>query len=154
MRVHAILQHQLLAVIISILTLSTVAVTATQAAEEKPFAEHKVVLQISDNDPSKQTLVLNVASNLLKAYGTDKVDVEIVAFGPGLRLMFNDNVNKGRIGGLTAEGVRFAACSNTISKMTKLLGHEPAINPNATRVGAGVVRIIELTDNGYTLVKP
>jgi len=154
MRIPAILQHPMLAAIISIVTASAVTMTATQAAEEKPFAEHKVVLQISDNDPSKQTLVLNVASNLLKAYGTDKVDVEIVAFGPGLRLMFDDNVNKGRISGLSEEGVRFAACSNTISKMTKLLGHEPAINSNATRVGAGVVRIIELTDNGYSLIKP
>jgi ABC-type proline/glycine betaine transport system substrate-binding protein len=61
---------------------------ALMAQEEKPFAEHKFVLQISDMDPSKQTLVLNVASNILKAYGQDQVDVEIVAFGPGLRLLF------------------------------------------------------------------
>ena len=154
MRIHVILLHPVLAAIFMILAASAMAMTTSQAAEDKPFAEHKVVLQISDNDPSKQTLVLNVASNMLKAYGTDKVDVEIVAFGPGLRLMFDENVNKGRISGLSAEGVRFAACSNTISKMAKQLGHEPAINPNATRVGAGVVRIIELTDNGYTLVKP
>ncbi|MDH3527721.1 MAG: hypothetical protein OEM43_09510 [Gammaproteobacteria bacterium] len=133
---------------------SALTATSAQAADEKPFAEHKVVLQISDNDPSKQTLVLNVAGNLLKAYGSDKVDIEIVAFGPGVRLMFAENVNKGRIGGLSAEGVRFAACNNTIANMTKNLGHEPAINPNAVRVGAGVVRIIDLTGQGYTLVKP
>jgi hypothetical protein len=41
------------------------------AQEEKPFAENKFVLQISDMDPSKQTLVLNVAGNILKAYGQD-----------------------------------------------------------------------------------
>jgi hypothetical protein len=133
---------------------TTLFATAASAAEDKPFAEHKVVLQISDNDPSKQTLVLNVAGNLLKAYGTDKVDVEIVAFGPGVRLMFDDNVNKGRIGGLNAEGVRFAACGNTLTKMTKALGHEPALNPNAVKVGGGIVRILELTGDGYTLVKP
>jgi intracellular sulfur oxidation DsrE/DsrF family protein len=136
--------------------LMTGALTAipAQAADDKPFAEHRVVLQISDEDPAKQTLVLNVAGNLLKAYGTDKVDVEIVAFGPGVRLMFADNVNKGRIGGLNAEGVRFAACSNTLAKMTGALGYEPAINPSAVKVKAGVVRIIELTDQGYTLIKP
>ena len=51
-----------------------------QAAEEdKPFAEERIVLQISDSDPFKQTLVLNVANNLIKHYGQDKVDVEIVA---------------------------------------------------------------------------
>jgi hypothetical protein len=139
---------------VSTLLAITLLATLANAAEDKPFAEHKVVLQISDNDPSKQTLVLNVAGNLLKSYGSDKVDVEIVAFGPGVRLMFDDNVNKGRIGGLNAEGVRFAACGNTLTKMTKALGHEPALNPNAVKVGAGVVRILELTDQGYTLVKP
>ncbi len=53
----------------------------SQAQDAKPFAEHKFVLQISDMDPFKQTLVLNVANNILKAYGTDQVDIEIVAFG-------------------------------------------------------------------------
>ena len=128
--------------------------TSVEAAEEKPFAEKKVVLQISDADPSKQTLVLNVASNLIKFYGPDKVDVEIVAFGPGLRLMFADNVNAERIDGLDNNGVRFAACMNTVSKMTKLLGKEPDLNPHAVHVEAGVVRILDLTSQGYQLVKP
>jgi len=126
-----------------------------QAAEDKPFAEKKVVLQISDRDAYKQTLVLNVASNLVKHYGPDKVDVEIVAFGPGLRLFFADNSNAGRIDGLAnSSGVRFSACSNTLSKVTRKLGSEPVLNSNATHVSAGVVRIIDLVGQGYTLVKP
>ena len=75
------------------------------AQDEKPFAEHKFVLQISDMDPSKQTLVLNVAGNILKHYGQDQAEVEIVAFGPGLRLLFKDNSNAGRIDGLVDSGV-------------------------------------------------
>jgi len=135
--------------------LTSIAFQANAATEDKPFAEHKVVLQISDNDPSKQTLVLNVANNLMKAYGgPDKVEVEIVAFGPGLRLMFDDNGNKGRISGLTDNGVRFAACGNTMKKMTSQLGHPPKMNNQASVVPAGVVRIIELVDQGYTLIKP
>ena len=126
-----------------------------QAAEEnKPFAEERIVLQISDPDPSKQTQVLNVASNLIKAYGQDKVDVEIVAFGPGLRLMFKDNVNSNRIQGLTSSGVKFSACKNTIAGMTKKLGHAPELNSNAVPVSAGVVRIIDLQNNGFKLIKP
>lgn len=124
------------------------------AADDKPFAEQKVVLQISDADPTKQTLVLNVANNLVKHYGPDKVDVEIVAFGPGLRLMFDDNHNKGRISGLSDNGVRFAACGNTKKKMTQQLGKEPVLNSNATVVPAGVVRIVDLVNEGYILVKP
>ena len=124
------------------------------AAEDKPFAEERIVLQISDSDPFKQTLVLNVANNLIKHYGQDKVDVEIVAFGPGLRLMFKDNVNSGRIQGLTSSGVKFAACGNTITGMTKKLGHAPEMNSNAVTVTAGVVRIIELQNQGFKLIKP
>lgn len=123
-------------------------------AAGKSLADTKVVLQISDPNPFKQTMVLNVASNLIKAYGQDSVDVEIVAFGPGLRLLFADNANKGRVASLAGAGVTFSACANTTKKMTKILGHKPALNSNAVTVSAGVVRIIDLVKKGYTLVKP
>jgi intracellular sulfur oxidation DsrE/DsrF family protein len=118
------------------------------------FAEAKVVLQISDPNPFKQTLVLNVANNLVKHYGPDRVAVEIVAFGPGLRLLMKDNANKGRIQSLVGNGVKFSACNNTIKNFAKKLGEEPKLNPNAVRVSAGVVRIVDLVKQGYTLVKP
>lgn len=126
-----------------------------QSNPDKPFAEKFVVLQISDNDPQKQTLVLNVASNLMKHYGPDKVDVEIVAFGPGLRLLFKDNSNAPRIDGLAKNGARFSACDNTLTRVTQLLGGDaPELNSNADHVAAGVVRIMDLVGEGYTLVKP
>ncbi len=134
--------------------LATLLAPAVWAQEEKPFADQKFVLQISDMDPDKQTLVLNVAGNIIKAYGQDRADVEIVAFGPGLRLLFAENSNADRIAGLTESGVRFAACNNTISNMTKILGSAPKLNPNATVVPGGIVRIKELADLGYLLVKP
>ena len=125
-------------------------------AADKPFAEKKIVLQISDPNPFKQTLVLNVANNLVKEYGPDKVAIEIVAFGPGVRLLFADNDNAGRIKNLSeSAGVEFHACSNTIANMTKQLGEKPEINPIAGQAGPGVVRIVKLvTEDGYTLVKP
>lgn len=125
------------------------------APADKPFAEKKIVLQISDDDSSKQTLVLNVASNLIKHYGPDQVDVEIVAFGPGLRLLFADNSNSGRIDRLAADsGVRFSACMNTMKKMTQALGYEPQLIKDASPVPAGVVRIVDLVGQGYILIKP
>jgi len=127
---------------------------AAAVADDKPFAEAKVVLQISDVDPAKQTLVLNVANNLIKYYGPDQVDIEVVAFGPGLRLLFADNANAPRVDSLSAEGVRFAACGNTLKAVTKKLGHEPPLNAHATKVPAGIVRILELTKQGFTLVRP
>lgn len=128
----------------------------TQAvyAADDSFVEKSVVLQISDYNPQKQTLVLNVANNLIKHYGQDSVKVEIVAFGPGLRLLQKGNANTGRIQSLVDSGVQFSACSNTVRNFSKKLGHAIALNPNAVKVSAGVVRIIDLTAKGYTLIKP
>lgn len=142
-----------------ILRLAAILVAASMAmgafavqAASKSFASHKVVLQISDPNPFKQTLVLNVASNLIKYYGEDDIDVEIVAFGPGLRLLFQGNANKGRITGLGAKGVRFSACSNTIRNMRKK--HDIKLGSYAVKVKAGVVRILDLVKEGYVLIKP
>lgn len=137
---------------ISSLLLLTVATPAVSA--EATFAENKYVLQISDMDPSKQELILNVASNLLAAYPPGQVEVEVVAFGPGLRLLFADNVNNKRIDSLSQSGVKFSACGNTLKGMTKMLGEEPKIIPSAKMVPAGIVRIGELSKQGYVYAKP
>ncbi len=145
---------RIFALILSLLLAAMASSLNAASNDTKPFAEKKVVLQISDPDPFKQTLVLNVANNLIKHYGPDKVDIEIVAFGPGLRLLMDGNSNTSRIEGLSGSGVRFAACQNTIKNFTKTLGHEPRLVSQATPVSAGVVRIADLTDKGYTLIKP
>ncbi|MGA7948756.1 MAG: DsrE family protein [Thiobacillaceae bacterium] len=118
------------------------------------FADYKYVLHIDDMDPSKQELILNNASNLLQAYPPGAVEVEIVAYGPGLRLLFADNVNAERINSLAMSGVKFSACGNTLKGMTKQLGYEPKLNPDAKVVPAGIVRIGELVKKGYIYIKP
>ena len=120
---------------------------------DNDFAEKHIVLQITD--PSRQTLVLNVANNLIKHYGQDKIAIEIVAFGPGLKLLFENNeISSPRVNGLAANGVIFSACANTIAAIERKSGSKPNIHKDAGVVPAGVVRIIELIDQGYTLIKP
>ena len=147
--------HHLGKLLLSALFTALMLVNITGAhAADKSLADTKVVLQISDNDPTKQTLVLNVANNLINHYGAEQVDIEIVAFGPGLRLLFADNDNAKRIQGLASNNVKFSACGNTQKNMAKLLGEEPVLNSNATVVPAGIVRILDLEKQGYKLVKP
>lgn len=119
------------------------------------FAEKHVVLQISDGSPQRQTLVLNVANNLIKHYGPDRIAIEIVAFGPGLKILFaNNEVSAPRIDGLKENGVKFSACLNTIAAIKRKTGKEPKLNSNAVKVSAGVVRIMDLVEKKYTLIKP
>ena len=122
--------------------------------QDKPFAEHKIVLQLSDNDPRKQALVISVANNLLKFYDPDKVAVEVVAFGPGIDLLRSENANRKLVESLISQGVRFDVCLNTVDPIERETGKRPDIMPGATPVQVGVGQILFLTENGYTLVRP
>src|ERR1700680_4418235 len=121
---------------------------------DKPFAEHRIALQLSDNDPKKQGLVISVANNLLKFYDPDKVAIEVVAFGPGIDLLRPDNANRKMVESLVAQGVRFDICVNTVDTIERESGKRPDIIPAATPVQVGVGQILSLTENGYTLVRP
>jgi intracellular sulfur oxidation DsrE/DsrF family protein len=122
--------------------------------QDKPFAEHKIVLQLSDSDPKKQGLVISVANNLLKFYDPDKVAIEVVAFGPGIDLLRPDNANRKMIESLVAQSVRFDICLNTVDTIERDSGKRPEFIPQATPVQVGVGQILFLTENGYTLVRP
>jgi intracellular sulfur oxidation DsrE/DsrF family protein len=135
------------------------AAPAVRAAEpaplpDKPFAEHRIVLQLSDNDPKKQGLVISVAYNLLKLYDPDKVAIEVVAFGPGIELLFPENPNRKLVESLVAQGVKFDICLNTVDTIERETGKRPQYIPAATPVQVGVGQILSLTENGYTLVRP
>jgi intracellular sulfur oxidation DsrE/DsrF family protein len=121
---------------------------------DKPFAEHKIVLQLSDGDGRKQALVLSVANNLLKAYDPDKVAIEVVAFGPGIDLLFTDNERRKQVESLIAQGVRFDICLNTVDTIERETGKRPDFIPAATPVQVGVGQILFLSESGYTLVRP
>ena len=122
--------------------------------QDKPFAEHKIVLQLSDNDVRKQNLVISVANNLLKFYDPDKVAIEVVTFGPGIELLRSESPARKQIESLISQGVRFDVCLNTVDTIERETGRRPEIIPAATPVQVGVGQILFLTENGYNLVRP
>jgi uncharacterized protein len=122
--------------------------------QDKPFAEHKIVLQLSDSDAKKQGLVISVANNLMKFYDPDKVAIEVVTFGPGIDLLKPDNPNRKAIESIVAQGVRVDICLNTVDTIERETGKRPEFLSVATPVQVGVAQILHLTENGYTLVKP
>ena len=141
--------------ILAALLMTTAALAAEPAPlPDKPFAEHRIVLQLSDNDAAKQGLVISVANNLLKHYDPDKVAIEVVAFGPGIALLFPGNSNRARVESLVAQGVRFDICLNTVDTIEHDSGKRPEFIPAATPVQVGVGQILFLAENGYTVVRP
>jgi intracellular sulfur oxidation DsrE/DsrF family protein len=122
-------------------------------SDEKPFADVHVVLQLSDQE--KEAVVLDVANNLIKYYGgPDFVDIEIVTFGAGVRLLFEDGKYQSRIASLVDNGIRFYICENTLDTMERKTGVRPKVNPVALPVQAGVAKLVDSVTEGFILVKP
>ena len=149
--------RKLLRVLVGVVALGTT-LPCSQAQQvplqDKPFAEHKIVLQLSDNDVRKQNLVISVANNLLKFYDPDKVAIEVVAFGPGIELLRSESPARKQVESLIAQGVRFDVCLNTVDTIERETGRRPEIIPAATPVQVGVGQILFLVENGYSLVRP
>jgi len=122
---------------------------------------HRIAIQVDQNDSAVMNMVLNNASNVIEHYrgkGED-VDVEIVAYGPGINMLradtspvaerikhLKETVSPGKI--------QFSACNNTKQGMEKTEGHAISILPEATIVPSGVVRLMELQEQGWSYVRP
>ena len=123
-------------------------------AVERPFVEHRIALQISDSDPVKQGLIVSISYKLLEVYGPDSIDVQVVAFGPGIDLLNADNPRRQQIDSLIAQGVTFNICGYTLETIERKTGKRPEMNPKAKLVPAGVPFLLSLAEKNYTIVRP
>lgn len=120
-------------------------------AAEAPAGKERLVMQVSDNDSGKWNLALNNAKNLQQAYGADKIDIEIVTYGPGVNMLKLDSTAANRIDEAKQSGVAIVACQNTMKNM-KLT--EADMLPNTSYVPAGVVEIVKKQRDGYAYIRP
>ena len=122
---------------------------------DKPFAEAHIVLQLGDGDAETQARVLNVANNLIKHYGgPDLVDIEIVAYGPGISLLYPDNANAERISSLLVNEIKFIGCMNTVDSITRKTGKKPDLIPATIPVKTGVAHMVKRAGQGYVVIRP
>jgi intracellular sulfur oxidation DsrE/DsrF family protein len=120
---------------------------------------HHVAIHVDQNDPRVMNLALNNVVNITRYYESvgDTVDIEVVAYGPGLNMYIEGKspvADRISVMSLEMEHVAFSACSNTRRKMTAKAGHEIPIMDEASMVPSGVVRLIELQENGYAYIRP
>ena len=115
---------------------------------------HKLVIQVSTNDAQTQKIALNNAVNAQKDIGMDNISIEIVAYGPGLSIMTAKSPEAKRVSSLAQQGITFSACNNTMKKMAKKSGKMPVLAEGVGIVPAGVIRIMELQEQGYAYVRP
>jgi intracellular sulfur oxidation DsrE/DsrF family protein len=133
-------------------------VSGSFAADGK---SHRVSIQVDQNDPQVMNLALNNATNVIEHYRgkNEDVEVDIVTYGPGLHMLRDDTSPvKDRIKRLKELAfpgkIQFSACNNTKQNMEKTEGKTIPIVSDATLVPSGVVRLMELQEQGWSYVRP
>jgi intracellular sulfur oxidation DsrE/DsrF family protein len=150
---HGFIRHMTAALFLSMSLMSS-----GLAADAK---SHRVSIQVDQNDPQVMNLALNNATNVIEYYRAknEDVDVDIVTYGPGLHMLradtspVQDRIK--RLKELAFPGkIQFSACNNTKQGMEKAEGHAISVLPDATIVPSGVVRLMELQEQGWSYVRP
>ena len=135
--------------------LGFIAGIASSVADEDGFeSEHRLVIQINSNDQRMQEMALTNIVNLQKHYGIDNIEIEVVAYGPGLHMVTEKSPVMQRITSLMQSDVVFTACGNTISTIAETMGVKPQIIEGVGNVKTGVARIIELQEAGWSYFRP
>jgi len=134
--------------------------TSAKAAELKSSEHsHRLVLQVNSNDVATMNLALNNAANVVQHYSDrgEPVEIEIVTFGPGLHMLRDDTSPvKERIKSMAESrpSVTFKARANTQANMAKAENKTVPLVPQASVVPSGVVRVMELQEQGWSYVRP
>lgn len=126
------------------------AAAAPALAQSKP-AKQRVVFQVSDKDPGKWNLALNNARNVQQDLGADNVQIEIVAYGPGLDMLKAESPVAARLAGALDGGVGLIACENTM-KNTHV--EKADMYGGIAYVQAGVTHIMKRQQESWAYIRP
>ena len=135
----------------ALLAAGLVDVAVRPALAQTPVPKNRVVMQVSDSEPAKWNLAHNNARNVQSDLGAANVEIEIVAYGPGIGMLKMDSPVANRVDEAAGQGVRFVACENTMhaQKLTK-----DDMLKSANYAPAGVVEIIQKQQAGWAYVRP
>ena len=122
------------------------------SAQTKSVAgKNKVVLQMSDNDPARWNLALNNMRNVQVELGDDEVELELVAYGPGIGMLKADSPVAKGVADALKNGARVVACENTMK--AQKLGYADML-PNIGYAPSGVVELMRKQQQGYAYIRP
>ncbi len=129
---------------------------ATPAAADGKTAEqhHRLVIQMNKDDHQLQDHVLSNIVNLQKFYGMDNIEIEVVAYGPGIWFLTEGSKYADRIESLILQNVVFTACGNTLDTLERTDGKRPALLDGVETTQAGIARLMELQEKGYSYLSP
>ena len=145
------IQATVLALSVTFAMGSAAQTAAPAKAQTGAPAKAKVVIQVSDGDAARWNMALNNAKNVQDELGAGNVDIEIVAYGPGIGMLKADAILSNRIIEATTAGVQVVACENTMT-VQKIIKAD--MNPVIGYVRAGVVQLMNRQREGWAYIRP
>jgi uncharacterized protein len=127
------------------------------AATEKK--QHKLAIHVDQNDPAVMRLALGNTRNAYELYASmgEDIAIEIVCYSQGLHMLRDDTSpvkEEIRTTRAKVPQLAFGACNNTKRAMERTEGKTIPIIQEAVVVPAGVVRLVELQEQGFKYLKP
>ena len=121
---------------------------ATRAQAQS--VKNRALFQVTDNDPARWNMILNNMINLKDGVGSEGVEIELVAYGPGIHMLKADSPVKHRIADAMKSGVRVNACQNTMNGM-KLTPSD--MQPEIGYAPSGVVEVMKKQQQGWAYIR-
>jgi len=121
------------------------------AADSRLTADGRipVVFHVTNKDPLMWNQALNNAANYQQAMGKDKVFIEIVVNGPGIKMLVADAEVEPRVTAALTNGVKIVACEQTM-KGAKLTKND--MIPGIDYVPGGIVEVVDRQREGWAYV--
>src|SRR5262245_3452875 len=113
--------------------------------------KQKLLIQVSDNDAAKWNLALANARNVQAELGKENVDIEVIAYGPGLKMLSFDSLVGPQLAEMLNANIGLLACENTMSA-TKT--SKADLYQGIGFVNAGVTHIMKRQREGWSYVRP
>lgn len=134
-------------------------ISGASAATVGDKKTHHVVIQVDTDDPATMRIALGNSMNAKKYYDSkgEKLVLEIVAYGPGITMLrsdtspVKDQIEEVRTG---IPGITLSMCNNSKEATEKREGKTIIPLPGVQVVPAGIVRVVELQEQGYSYVRP
>ena len=119
-------------------------------------AKHKIAYQLSEAGVDKAKFVLGNIRNHIAGVGADRVEaIELIVFGPALKGFVLAELDPGvklTLEQLQTQGLAFGVCANTMKNFSIALAQLPEGSRPLPQ--GGVVRLMEVQEQGYAVIRP
>src|SRR5579863_8572802 len=134
--------------VLAALTLALVLAAASQTTQDR---KHHVVFQMNVDSADSWNQLFGNVQNVQKVFGTDKIEVEVVAYGKGISLLLKTNsAFEERMKKAIESGVVLAACQNSM-RARKVTTED--LFPFASQVDSGVAELVRKQEAGWSYIR-